>query len=156
PSTNLPPMNSGWSLTAGGFTVRGLGVVAVLMASPGSGGRGLAAESGRALGRRGGRAKGNRMAFDPGGRGAAAPGGGERGGRKEALRGRRASGLLDVLVPVGEQRSGLRSWPWPSSGGLPHQDLPLARDRAVPGVPPVGPGRARVRNLKAQPAQVPG
>src|SRR5262249_55418679 len=42
PSTNLPPMNSGWSLATGGFTARGLFLVAVLMTSPGSSGRRLA------------------------------------------------------------------------------------------------------------------
>ena len=34
PSTNLPPMNSGWSLTTGGLTVRLFSAVAVAMISP--------------------------------------------------------------------------------------------------------------------------
>src|SRR5262249_60197150 len=37
PSTNLPPMNSGWSFTCGAGTRPALGVVAVAMTSPRSG-----------------------------------------------------------------------------------------------------------------------
>src|SRR5262249_60127052 len=46
-STNLPPMNSGWSLTLGGLTARGLLGVVVAMGRPPEGDTGRRERAGR-------------------------------------------------------------------------------------------------------------